>query len=68
MVTATYAATATRGLTIEPGASTMAMCPEDSLGTRFVGLLSAVTSYSIIGVKLTLYIATRARWSSVPAK
>jgi heat shock protein HslJ len=56
MVTATYATTPTRGLTIEAGASTMAMCPEDSLATQFLGLLSAATSYSILAGKLTMYI------------
>jgi heat shock protein HslJ len=68
MVSATYATTPGRGLTIEPGASTMAMCPEDSLATQFLGLLSAATSYSIIGAKLTMYIVNEGTMELVAAR
>ena len=68
MVTATYTTTPVRGLTIEPGGSTMAMCPEGSLGTEFVGLLSAATSYSIVGLELTMYIANEGTMEFIPAK
>jgi heat shock protein HslJ len=67
-VTATYATSPGRSLTIEPGASTMAMCPEGSLDTKFLGLLTATTSYSIIGVKLTMYIGNEGTMEFVAAQ
>ena len=53
-VTATYTTTPGGSITIVPGASTMAMCPEDSMGQQFVEALSIVTSYSVNGDQLTL--------------
>lgn len=53
-VTATYTTTPGGSITITPGASTMAMCPEDSMGSQFVEALSSVNSYSVNGNQLTL--------------
>ncbi len=53
-VGATYTTTPGGSITIVPGASTMAMCPEDSQGQQFVAALSAVTSFSVNGDQLTL--------------
>ena len=55
-VTATYETTPGGGLEIVPGASTMAMCPDDSLAQPFVGALSLVSSYNVHGNTLTMYI------------
>jgi heat shock protein HslJ len=55
-VTATYATTPGGGLEIVPGASTMAMCPDDSLGQPFVGALSLASSYNVHGNTLTMYL------------
>ena len=55
-VTATYTTTPGGGLEIVPGASTMAMCPDDSLAQPFVGALSLVSSYNVHGNTLTMYI------------
>jgi len=54
-VTATYTTSPGGSITIVPGASTMAMCPEDSMGPQFVEALSTVSSYSIDGNDLVLY-------------
>ena len=54
-VTATYTTSPGGSITIVPGASTLAMCPEDSMGTPFVEALSTVSTYSIDGSDLTLY-------------
>jgi heat shock protein HslJ len=53
-VTASYTTSPGGSITITPGASTLAMCPEDSMGQQFVAALSAVTSYSVNGDELTL--------------
>ena len=53
-VTATYTTTPGGSITITPGASTMAMCPEGSMGPQFVEALSTVSSYSVNGTQLTL--------------
>ena len=55
-VTATYTTTMGGGLSIRPGASTQAACPDDSLGQQFVGALSLVTSYNVHGASLTMYL------------
>ena len=55
-VTATYTTTPGGGLEIVPGASTLAMCPDDSLAQPFVGALSLVSSYNVHGNTLTMYI------------
>ena len=53
-VGATYTTTPGGTIKIVPGPSTLAMCPEDSLGQQFVAALSAVTSFSVNGDQLTL--------------
>ena len=53
-VSATYTTTSGGSITITPGASTLAMCPEDSMGQQFVQALSTVNSYSVNGNQLTL--------------
>ena len=53
-VTATYTTSPGGSITIVPGASTMAMCPEDSMGQQFVAALSSVNSYTVNGDSLTL--------------
>ena len=55
-VTATYA-TDGSSMTITLGASTMAMCPEDSLGTLYTVGLGQVASYAVSGDELTLTFA-----------
>ena len=55
-VTATYTTTPGGGIEIVPGASTRAMCPEDSLAEPFVGALSLASSYNVHGNTLTMYI------------
>jgi para-nitrobenzyl esterase len=52
-VVASYSIDATQ-LTIEPGPSTMAACPEGSLSDRYVTLLSAATSYVMDGDELVI--------------
>jgi heat shock protein HslJ len=67
-VTATYESTATGDLSITPGASTMAMCPEDSLGTQFVTWLGGASSYATPAGKLTIYIGNEGRLEFAAAK
>ena len=55
-VSATYTTTIGGGLSIRPGATTLAECPEDSLGQQFVGALSLVTSYNVHGASLTMFL------------
>ncbi len=54
-------------ITIIPGASTLAMCPEDSLGTQFVTALSGASSYNVYGSGMTLYILNEGRLEFVIA-
>jgi heat shock protein HslJ len=58
-VAATYESASRGDLSITPGASTMAMCPEDSLGTQFVTWLSGASSYATPSGKLTIYIGNQ---------
>lgn len=60
VVQATYVADDPQ-ITIVPGASTLAMCPEDSLGTQFVTGLSGATSYGVYGNGMTLNILNEGR-------
>jgi heat shock protein HslJ len=53
-VGATYSTSPGGSITIVPGASTLAMCPEDSMGSQFVEALSTVSTYSVDGNDLTL--------------
>ena len=55
-VGATYTTTPGGGIEIVPGASTMAMCPDDSLAQPFVGALSLASSYNVHGNTLTMYL------------
>lgn len=50
----TYTATASNGLTINPGPSTLVACPEGSMGSVFIGALSAAANYAIKGGALTI--------------
>ncbi len=49
-----YVATASNGLTITPGPSTLVACPEGSLGTVFIATLSTSANYSIKSGVLTI--------------
>jgi heat shock protein HslJ len=53
-VTASYTTTPGGSITITPGPSTLAACPEGSMGQPFVQALSAVNSYSVNGDELVL--------------
>ncbi len=50
----TYTATASNGLTINPGPSTLVQCPEGSMGTVFISALSTAANYVIKGGALTI--------------
>jgi heat shock protein HslJ len=50
----TYIATSSNGLTINPGPSTLVLCPEGSMGTVFIGALSTAANYAITGGALTI--------------
>jgi heat shock protein HslJ len=65
-VTATFTTDDER-ITIVPGASTLAMCPEGSLGSEFVTVLSVATSYNVRGNAMTLYILNEGRLEFVVA-
>jgi heat shock protein HslJ len=54
----TYTTTGTGGISIELGAMTMAMCPEESLSNQFVAALGNAESYAIADSQLTLTDAT----------
>jgi heat shock protein HslJ len=59
MVAGTYTTTASGGMTINPGASTMAMCAEGSLSDLYVLGLMNTTSYAIAGDQLTLTLGDK---------
>jgi heat shock protein HslJ len=50
----TYTATASNGLTINPGPSTLVACPEGSMGSVFIGALSSSANYAIANGTLTI--------------
>ena len=52
--TGTYKTSGTDGLTITPGASTMAYCGDGSLDTLYVHALSTTTNYKVASGELTL--------------
>ena len=56
-VSGSYKTSGSNGLTITPGASTMAFCGEASFGTQFVEGLSKAASYTVSGNDLTLTLA-----------
>jgi heat shock protein HslJ len=49
-----YTATASNGLTINPGPSTLVACPEGSMGSVFIGALSSSANYAIANGTLTI--------------
>jgi len=53
-VTASYTTTPGGSITITPGPTTLALCPQDSMGQQFVAALSTVNSYTVSGDNLTL--------------
>ena len=53
-VAGSYTTTASGGMTITPGPSTMAMCPPESLGPQYVAALSTAASYAVANSELTL--------------
>jgi heat shock protein HslJ len=50
----TYKVSGTSKITIEPGPSTLAFCPDGDLGVLFTTALGTATSYAISGSDLTL--------------
>lgn len=56
-VSGSYKTSGSNGLTITPGASTMAFCGEASFGTQFVEGLSKSASYTVSGNDLTITLA-----------
>ena len=50
----TYTATASNGLTINPGPSTLVACPEGSMGSVFINALSSSANYAIANGTLTI--------------
>jgi heat shock protein HslJ len=50
----TYTATASKGLTINPGPSTLVLCPEGSMGSVFINALSSSANYAIANGTLTI--------------
>ena len=56
-VAGTYTTTSEGGLTILPGPSTMAACPEDSLAPQYLAGLSNAASYAIADGALTITLA-----------
>jgi heat shock protein HslJ len=56
-VAGTYTATSSGGLTIKPGTSTMAACPEGSLGPQYVTALGMVESYAIANAELMITLS-----------
>ncbi len=54
MVSGTYTTTSSGGLTIVPGPSTMAACPEGSLSNQYILGLGNAASYAIANSQLTI--------------
>jgi heat shock protein HslJ len=53
-VAGTYTTTSSGGLTIKPGPSTLAACPEGSMGPQYVAALELAKSYAIANGELTI--------------
>ncbi len=66
-VAATYTTEETN-ISIVPGPSTLAACPDDSLSDKFVAGLSSATTYNIRPSGLTLYILNEGQLEFVAAK
>ncbi len=56
-VSGSYTSTPAGGLTITPGPSTMAACPEGSLGGPYVAALSLAKSYAITNAELMITLS-----------
>jgi heat shock protein HslJ len=56
-VSGTYTTTSSGGLTIKPGPSTMAACPEGSLGPEYVTALALSKSYAIANSELMITLS-----------
>jgi heat shock protein HslJ len=56
-VAGTYTTTSSGGLTIKPGPSTMAACPEGSLGPEYVTALGLAKSYAITNNELMITLS-----------
>lgn len=56
-VAGTYTATSSGGLTIVPGPSTLAACPEGSLGPQYVAALALAKSYAIANNELMITLS-----------
>jgi heat shock protein HslJ len=56
-VRGTYATTASGGLTITPGPSTIVACPEGSLSDLFVLGLTNAASYQVVSGALTMTLS-----------
>jgi heat shock protein HslJ len=67
-VMADYEATPGGSITITPGASTMAMCPEDSMGTQFVAALGSADSYTVSGTRMTMRLGDEGTLEFLAAK
>ena len=66
-VVATYTTEETN-ISIVPGPSTLAACPDDSLADKFVAGLSSATTYNVRPSGLTLYILNEGQLELVAAK
>jgi heat shock protein HslJ len=53
-ISGTYSTSGSNGITINAGASTLAMCPEDSFGPLFAHAITTATTWSIASGQLTL--------------
>ena len=56
-VSGSYTTTASGGMSITPGPSTMAMCPEGSMGGEYVAALSKAVSYAVATSELTITLS-----------
>ena len=54
MTSGTYTTTASGGITIAPGPTTLALCPEGSLSDKYIAALGKATSYAVASSQLTL--------------
>ncbi len=66
-VSGSYKTSGSNGLTITPGASTMAFCGEASFGTQFVEGLSKAASYTVSGNDMTITLTDQGTMTFVAA-
>lgn len=66
-VNGSYKTSGSNGLTITPGASTMAFCGEASFGTQYVEGLSKAASYTVSGNDLTITLSDQGTMTFVAA-